>query len=180
MAFAAEIKAGRRQHHEAHRHNGQKQRQEFSHGELELGIEEEVLRIAHGGCHAAEVGGDGLQAHHRDDEIAAIHHFQHQHGKGHKGDERHVVGHQHGGEKRQDHQNQRNAPDRQLAGEELLRQHQEYACLLEPCHHCHEAEEEAKYSQVDVREVGRRGLDPKGGNHRADKRNGENRLTPEK
>ena len=160
-AFAAAEKADRRQQHQAHQDDGQQQREELAQAQLVFGIEEEVLGIAHGGGHAAKVGGDGLQADHRDQQLPPVDHLQHKNCKGDKGDEGHVIRHQHGAEERQHDQKPGDSPHRPLPGQQLLGQDLEDAHILETGYHGHQAEEEAQNPEIDVTEVGRGRRDPK-------------------
>ena len=84
--------------HERQRPEGQRRADKVGKGEVVKGIEIQILRIAHGREHAAEIGGDGLQHDDTDEIVPAVGQPQHDDSKGHEGQKRHVVGDEHGGE----------------------------------------------------------------------------------
>jgi len=136
----------------------------FSGRKLITAKEEEILRIAHRGGHAAEVGGNGLQ----DDDPYGMRTFlkklQHQKGKGDKGDECHVVGDQHGGKEGEKHKRQSNSGHAAAASEKNPRQSVKNAAGFKPQYSSHETEKQAQYPKIDITNVGRIRRDKEHGN----------------
>ena len=89
---------------QAHRRIGQQGGEEVPGRQVEVPAQEQVLGIAHGSGHAAQVGGRGLQDHRGQDSPALPGQLQDLEGEGDEGDQGHVVGDEHGGEKGQQHQ----------------------------------------------------------------------------
>ena len=85
--------------------------EESAHSQMVVGIEVEILRVSDGGGHASKVGGNGLQNDHRDQPVLAADHFQQLNGEGDKGDQRHVIGDEHAGEKTQEDQEHFQLPE---------------------------------------------------------------------
>ena len=140
-----------------------------------VGIEVEVLRVSDGRGHASKVGGNGLQNDHRDQPVLAADHFQQLNGEGDKGDQRHVIGDEHAGEKTQEDQEYFQLPEAFDAHQQAFAQAVEKADGLEPCHGDHEAEQQPQGMKVQVADIadagrnGRHGQDgqrPGCGQHR--------------
>lgn len=93
------------------RAKGKHDPEESAHSQMVVGIEVEILRVSDGGGHASKVGGNGLQNDHRDQPVLAADHFQQLNGEGDKGDQRHVIGDEHAGEKTQEDQEHFQLPE---------------------------------------------------------------------
>lgn len=153
-SLAAKVQPCRRQAHQTDEGQGQQQREKIAHGQGEMGVEKQVLRVAHRGGHAAQIGGHRLKGNNRNKQIPAAHHLQHQNGEGDESDEGHIVGHQHGAEEGQQDQGERNEPYRPLSRQQPLGQHQKQSALLKPRHHGHQTKQQTQYPQVDIVHIG--------------------------
>ena len=76
-------------------HIGQHQPAQRPEAHARLGVEVQVLGIAHGGQHAAQVGRQRLQDDQRNQQPPLACHGQHDGGKRHKGDQGNVIGDDH-------------------------------------------------------------------------------------
>lgn len=123
---------GQHQQHEARERNRQHRAEELARRHRVARVYKEVLRVAHRRRHAAEVRRDGLERDEGYQPVRPAYRVQNQHSKGHEGDERHVVRHEHGGEKRQQHKYQRDPQQAPAPGEQPLRQNGEEAAALQP------------------------------------------------
>ena len=75
-----------------------------------MGIQIQVLRIAKGREHAAQIGGDVLQDEYQRHIPLSPRRGKHEIAQRQKRDQRHIVGNQHGADKRNPHQRQRGGP----------------------------------------------------------------------
>ena len=104
------------QHHQTDgggHHIGQHQSAELAEGHAGFGIEGieiEVLWVAHGGHHTAQIGCHGLEHHQGDRQLLLSDHPQHDEAKGDEGDQRHIVGDDHTQHKGQKHQHKHHPP----------------------------------------------------------------------
>lgn len=146
---------------------------EISEGHFGDGVEIEILRIADGGGHAAEVGGDGLENDELEHAVFALDHAENEDGKGNEGDEADVVGDDHAGEKaEQDHDGVEHA---QAVGffDERLSEQGEDAEMLQSGDNDHETEEQREGAVVGIREPGAVGMHDEGRNEREHKSDGK-------
>ena len=132
---------------------GQHRQKEISRRQLVGSVEVQILGIAHRSGHTAQVGGDGLQHQHRHYRLAAAQLLKKKQCERHKGDQRHVVGHRHGDEEGQQHQNDPQGPGSRLPPQQLLRQPLECPAGLDPRHHRHQAQQQAQHPQIDITDV---------------------------
>ena len=106
-------------------------------------VKVEVLGIAHRRGHAAQVCGNGLQHQQRHRRGPAVHLVQKQQRKGCKGDKSDVIGHGHGAEKGQQHQDHCQGPGSGPPGQQMAGQPPERPAGLEARHHRHQAQQQA-------------------------------------
>ena len=132
---------------------GQNELEEVRRAQAVVGVEVQVLGVADGGGHAAQVGGDGLHGHHGDDPVPPVHQLQHLQGEGDEGDEGHVVGHRHAGEKGQEEEHPLQLPGGGGAGEHQPPQPAEHPQPPQAGHHGHQGEEEGQGMEIYVGEV---------------------------
>lgn len=76
-----------------------------------VGIEVEILRFPMGVAMLPRLAGKVLQNDHRVQPVLAADHFQQLNGEGDKGDQRHVIGDEHAGEKTQEDQEHFQLPE---------------------------------------------------------------------
>ena len=81
-------------------------------------------------------------------------HAQHHHREGHKGQQRHIVGDQHGAEKAQQHQHQPQETDRPGLGAEPVGQHGKNPGVAQPGHHHHQAVQQRQGAKINIAPVG--------------------------
>ena len=159
---------------------GQHHREKVPGGEPIGSVKIEVLGIAHRRGHAAQVCGNGLQYQQRHRRGPAVQLVQKQQCKWGKGDEGNVIGHGHGAEKGQQHQDHRQGPGPGPPGQQTAGQPLERPAGLEARHHRHQAQQQAQHPQIDVVQIGgvRRHQDH--GGQCAERRHGQHRLPLEK
>ena len=165
-----------RQHHKACQCGGHGKGEKLARGKAVAAVEIQVLGVAHRGEHAAQIGGHRLQAHHPGQQPALAAGGQHQHRKGHKGDEGHVVGDQHGGEKAEHHQHQAQPLAAAAAFDQRRRHPPEGPGLLHTCHHCHQTVKQGQHPAVHITQVCRVRRDYQAGGQRQHRRDGQHRF----
>ena len=106
------------------------------------GIKIQILGVAHGGQHAAQIGGDGLHDDNGNHTVCQVRPLEEHDGEGHKGDKGHIIGHQHGREEAEHDKGRCQLPQVFRLGEQLRRKTVEHAHLLQPAHDCHQAEQQ--------------------------------------
>ena len=144
------------QPHQANQGEGHHGGKELTGGQLIVGIDIQILRVAYRSSHAAQIGGNGLEHHNINQPLRSANQSKHQHRKGHKCNEGHIVGHQHGHKEGQQHQCQGHKPHSPFAGQQPLSQHREHAALLQASHHRHQTEQQAQHPPVNIIEIVRR------------------------
>ena len=113
------------------------------------GVEEEVLGVADGGGHGAEVGGDGLEGDEAGEAVAEAQSVEGVDGEGDEGDEGDVVGGDHRDPEGELDEGVRQRAEARAPGQEALGEDAEEAAFPEPGHDEHQAEEEVERAQVD-------------------------------
>ena len=161
-------------------HVGGHEPAQLAEAQVEVGVQVEVLRVAHGGEHAAQVGGQGLENGHRDEQALLPGHAQHHHGEGDEGDQGDVVGDDHAEKEGQKDQHQHHLPGGNGAPEQVVPQKQEQPRLLTQADHRHQAEEEGQGVPVDIAQIGRVGGDKTGGEQGQGGGRAQHRLPPGK
>ena len=136
--------------HQREPRKGQYRPEELAQRHAVMGVEVEVLGVAHRRCHTAQVGSHRLEHHHRHNAVGEPCHAEHRSGKGHKGDERHIIGDEHGSEEAEQHQHQFQLTGSAGASENALAQPLEEADVLQSCHHQHQAEEQSQGVEVHI------------------------------
>ena len=144
------------------------------------GVQVQVLGVAHGGEHAPQVGGQGLQHHQGDHQPLLPRQPQHHQAKGHKGDEGHVVGDDHAEEKGQGHQHQQHGSGGAGAAQQPAAQKLEDPRSLKSLDHRHQAEEQGQGVPVHVAQIPGPGGHEAGGHRRQHQGDPQHRLSFEK
>ena len=96
-------------------------------------------------------------------------------GEGNEGQQRHIVGDQHGGKETESHQKQRDGPQIRRGDTERMGQMREETGLPQPVDHGHQAVEQRQGSKVEVGEIPAVGRNEKAGeqgSQRGDEENG--------
>lgn len=175
--------------HEQHAHAQQRKagRRKGQHGAEKIGggqgktiVEKKILRIANRRGHAAEIGRDGLQY----DDVrsigGSIGHVQNQDGKGDEGEQGYIIGDEHGTEKRQQHQHERQKTQCLFTAKQAQRQRLEQTAATQPGHDGHQAEKQAQHAEVEIGNIRRGGRHKKSGGQRGQRRAAENGLPADK
>ena len=102
--------------------------------------------------------------------------LQQQQGQGHEGDEGHVVGDQHGGQKAEQGQEQRQGLDVAGPGGKPAGGHHKHPRPRQAGHRRHQAEQDAKGAKIDILKIRRRRGRKARGNQREERRDQEHRL----
>ena len=124
----------------------------------------EILGVADGGEHTAQIGRNGHQRHSKAQPFPLTGHLQHHHAQGDEGDQGHIVGDQHTAHKAQEHQGGQQAPHSPHPGEHPGGCILEKLLLPQPLHQQHQAEQRDQGVAIDVAQVARSGgLDQTGG-----------------
>ena len=87
--------AHREDEHERRREGDRHDREKFARRDGEIGVQVQILRIAEGGEHPAQVGGDVLHDEGEGGQLLVPARVEHEVAEGQEGDQRHVVGHDH-------------------------------------------------------------------------------------
>ena len=168
--------AGHRDEHEGGGERQRHDREELPCRDGVIGIEIEVLGIAEGGEHTAEVGGDIL--HHEDEGgvLASAAGGQRVVAERQEGDERHVVRHDHRTEVSDEHQRERHPAHIAEGGNDLARHPFEKPALFEGADHREGAEQAGEGVEVEIiRVAGVRGHE-NAGHSRRDHRDDEHDM----
>ena len=83
-------------------------------------------------------------------------HGEHQECERNEGDERHIVGDQHGTEKREQDQDNGKSTGIFLHGKQCLSQQAEHITLSETCHKSHQTEQQAERAEVNILQISSR------------------------
>lgn len=114
-----------------------------------------------------EIGRDGLQY----DDVrsigGSIGHVQNQDGKGDEGEQGHIIGDEHGTEKRQQHQHERQKTQCLFTAKQAQRQRLEQTTATQPGHDGHQAEKQAQHAEVEIGNIRRGGRHKKSGGRAA-------------
>ena len=143
---------------------------------LIAGVQVQVLGVADGGGHAAQVGGDGLHHHHRHHPLGLACQSQHLQGEGDKGDEGHVIGHRHAHKEGQQDEHRLQLPGGVGTCQHGPAQAEKQALPLESPHHRHEGKEHPQGVQVHIVDILGIGGDENGGNQGQDPGHTQHRL----
>ena len=117
---------------------------------MEFLIEEEVLRVADRGGHAAQIGSYGLKDDNPDQMPLPPDEGENQYGERDKGNKGYIVCDKHGAEKGKEHQRQREQPHPPPPGQQPLGQNVKEPAALKSGHDSHQAEEQDEDPQVDI------------------------------
>ena len=172
--------AGRQDQRQGQEPDGEGDAQKLPHAQLVVGVEVQVLGVAHGGQHTAQVGRHGLQHHHPDQRLFLPRQPQHHHREGHEGQQRHVVCDEHGGEEAQQHQQQPQPPEAAGFFAQQVRQMGEEPGLPEPRHHHHQAVEQRQGAQIRIVQITCVRRHEDAAHQRRQRRDQQNRLPPDK
>ena len=135
---------------------GQHQGHKGAHPHAAAAIQIEVLGVADGGQHTAQVGRDGLHTHHRQDQFfprLGAQAVQDHKGKGHEGEQRHIIGDEHTAKKAQPHQHQDQLQSAARQGQQGPAHPVKDPLLPQPGHHGHQRKEDGQGTEVDVAEI---------------------------
>ena len=172
--------AGRRDQPERQQPVGERHAQKRQKVVVVIGIEIEVLRIADGRQHAAEIRRHGLQHHDANEILPAVRHAEHDHRKRHEGQKRHVVRDQHRREEAEQHEQQ---PDRAHAPgffAQRVRQMRKEARLPQPGDDGHQAVEQRERAKVEIGGISGVRRHEKAADQRGERRDQQHRLAPDK
>ena len=123
---------------------------EFRGGEAVVGVDKEILGIANGSQHAAQVGGNGLPGNRGDDEADAPGFGKSKDGQGHKDDEGHIVGYEHGAEVAAEDKEAPQAPAGGALPEKPVEDGGKEATEPQPCHDAHQEQQQSQQRKVDA------------------------------
>ena len=115
-----------------------------------IGIEVEVLRIAEGREHAAEVGGDVLHDEHERRQLFVAARLQHEVPERQKSDERHIIRHDHRAEEGDEHERQRDVAHIFEAAHDDVRHPDEKADIFERRHDGERAKKTCQRAPVEI------------------------------
>ena len=123
------------------------------------GKEIDVLRVPDGRRHAAEVGGHRLQRDDGDDILSAVRRAQRFDGERDEGDERDVVGDEHGRKKAKQHRKEGKQARRPPPLQQFFRQRMQKAEAFPSGDHRHQAKKKAERAEIDIFKICGRGRD---------------------
>ena len=141
---------------------GEHRRRKAAARQTGYGVEVQVLWVADGRGHAAQVGRHRLQHHQLHDPLRLPDHAEHKHGKRHERKKRHIVGDEHAGEKAQQHHDRRQRPQAPRPAKERMSHHGEHPFGLKARHNDHQAEQKGEGPVVRVGQIGLVRMDEKG------------------
>ncbi len=140
-------------------HDGEK----FTVGNVEVGIQIEVLGIAERGEHTAEIGGDVLHDKGKSHQLLLTRAVQNEKTEGQKGQKRHVVGDQHGADEGDEHQRQNGCAGVTRSANDAMRQNGKKANVFQGTDDSQRAEQTAERFQVEIVKISRVGRNNAGG-----------------
>ena len=129
----------------------------------------QVLGIADRRGHTAQVGGYRLHDDDEDHVALLAGQLQNQDCKGHKGDQSHVVGHQHGGEEGQQDQFREQGAALHFAGQYLTGEPVEQTVVLQAGDYRHQAEQKRQDTKINIVEISRGRRHEEHGDHHAER-----------
>ena len=179
-AFLRKRKAAQTDQQQRQRPDRKGRREKGGEGEVVIRIEIEILRVAHGREHAAQVGRDGLQNDDADQRVAPLGHAEHDDGEGHEGQQGDVVGDEHGRKEAQPDQQRAHGAQVSDPQTERVRQMRKKTRLPQPGHHRHQTVEQRQRAEIDISEIPRVGRDEKAADRRGERGNEQHRLAPDK
>ena len=141
------------QHHQGHGGIGHHRPEKRPGGEPGDGEEVQVLRVADGSGHAAQVGGNGLQHHQPQHPLLLADHAEYQQGEGHEGEQGHIIGDEHAAEEAQQHQHHREAPRSAGPPQQGAAQQLEHPQGPEPRHNDHQTEQQGQRPVVRIGQI---------------------------
>lgn len=146
---------GQRQQQEGHQGIGQEQQQKRGqiHGIVKIKIQ--VLRIAYGRTHTAQIGRQRLEDDDKRHLLLTGHFRQGHQGKRHKGQERHIVGHPHTDKKTGKDQDRRQLAHRPQSEQETRQHGRKDTAFPQAADDDHEAEQNSQYRHIDIPGIGR-------------------------
>ena len=135
--------------------SGQRQshREEVSCAHVICCVQVQVLRVAYGCCHAAQICCDGLQHDDRDHVATATQLLQQRQGEGNENDQCNVVCDQHGAEEGEEYQSNAEGSSVAYTAEQLIGQCLECTDAFEATDHRHQTQQQTQYTKVDIFDV---------------------------
>ena len=113
-----------------------------------------ILRVADRSQHTAQIGCNGLQDDDKNHQLFLSCNCENQHGKGDKGNQRHIIRNKHAHKKTQEYKDARQLPCifrfRQYKYGQLLKK----ADLLEAVHHAHQGKKKGENAEIYVGKIG--------------------------
>ena len=145
--------AAHRQQGDGHRKGRGHDPHELPGGDVEEGVEVEILRVPEGGQHPAQIGGDVLHDEGKGHVALLAGGGKHQITQRQKGQQRHVVGNEHGADEGDIHQRQNTHAGVFEALDHLSGQHIEEVDILQRTDHRQHAEQARQRFQVKIAQI---------------------------
>ena len=135
---------GKRQSHDAHK---------FARGDIESGINIEILRVSEGGEHTAEVGGDILHNESKRHVFFLTRGGKHEISEGQKREQRHIVGKEHRADKGDIHKCQHTEAGIFTNADDLMRQRHEKADISKRTDARQGTEKASERLKIEIAEI---------------------------